>query len=102
MNRKGGYILLDLEDLNLDGVEKTLSGISGKIGKVYEACKPVVITNLKLKKALTGLSDDVVVPVANATLFDGDDVYGITTIVASMNINIMVNKTNNTYQSIKI
>lgn len=101
MNRKGGYILVDLEDLTMDGVENTLSGISGKIGKVYELGKPVVITNLKLKKALTGLTADVDVPVANATLVVANGVYVITTMVASMNININVNKTNNKYQGIK-
>ena len=101
MNRKGGYILVDLEDLALDGVENTLSGVSDKIKKVYESNKPVVITNLTLKKALTGLSADVVVPVANATLVVANGVYVITTMVASMNININVNKTNNKYQGIK-
>jgi hypothetical protein len=101
MNNKGGYILVDLEELILDGVENTLSGISGKIGKVYELNKPVVITNLKLKKALTGLSADVIIPVANATLVIANGVYVITTMIASMNININVNKTNNKYQGIK-
>lgn len=101
MNKKGGYILVDLEDLVMDGVENTLSGISAKIGTAYELAKPIVITNLKLKKALTGLSADVVVPVANASLVIANGVYVITTMIASMNININVNKTNNKYQGIK-
>ena len=101
MNRKGGYILLDLEDLNLDGVENTQSGISAKISKIYELKKTIVITNLKLKKALTGLSADVDIPVANATIVIANNVYVITTMIASMNININVGKTNNKYQGIK-
>lgn len=101
MNRNGGYVLLDLEDLTLDGVENTLSGISAKISKIYELKKPIVITNLKLKKALTGLSADVDVPVANATIVIANNVYVITTMIASMNININVTKTTNKYQGIK-
>lgn len=101
MNRKGGYILVDLEDLVLDGVENTLSGVSAKIGKAYDLKKPLVLTNLKLKKELTGLTADVDVPVADATICIANNVYVITTLIASMNININVNKTNNKYQGIK-
>ena len=101
MNRKGGYILVDLSDLTLDGVENTLSGVSDKIKKVYELNKPLVITNLKLKTALTGLTADVDVPVVNASIVIANDVYVITAMVASMNININVGKTNNKYQGIK-
>ena len=101
MSRKCGYIIVDLSELTLDGVENTLSGISGKIAKVYEQNKPLVITNLKLKKTLTGLSADVDIPVANATIVIANNVYVITTMIASMNININVTKTTNKYQGIK-
>ena len=101
MNRKGGYILVDGKDLNLDGVENTLTGISAKIGKAHELKKPIVITDLILKKELTGLTADVVVPVANATLVEANNVYVITTMIASMNININVTKTTDKYQGIK-
>ena len=101
MNKKGGYIIVDLSELTMDGVENTLTGISAKIKKAYESSKPVVITNLKLKRALTGLSADVDIPVANASLVIANGVYVLTTMIASMNININVNKTNNKYQGIK-
>lgn len=99
--QKGGYIIINLSDLVMDGVENTLSGISAKIQKVYELNKPLVITNLKLKTSLTGLASDVDVPLANATLVVANNVYVITTMIASMNININVGKTNNKYQGIK-
>lgn len=101
MNKKGGYIIVDLSELTMDGVENTLSGISAKFKKVYESSKPVVIANLKLKKALTGLSADIDIPVANASLVIANGVYVLTTMIASMNINININKTNNKYQGIK-
>lgn len=101
MNKKGGYIIVDLNELTMDGVENTSTGISAKIKKVYESSKPVVITNLKLKKALTGLSADIDIPVANASIVIANGVYVLTTMIASMNININVNKTNNKYQGIK-
>lgn len=101
MNKKGGYIIVDLSELTMDGVENTSTGISAKIKKVYESSKPVVITNLKLKKALTGLSADIDIPVANASIVIANGVYVLTTMIASMNININVNKTNNKYQGIK-
>ena len=101
MSKKGGYIIVDLSELTMDGVENTLSGISAKIKQVYELNKPVVITNLKLKKTLTGLSADVDIPVADATLVIANNVYVLTTMIASMNINININKTNNKYHGIK-
>ena len=101
MNKKGGYIIVDLSELTMDGVENTSTGISAKIKTAYESKKSVVITNLKLKKALTGLTADVDIPVANASLVIANGVYVLTTMIASMNININVNKTNNKYQGIK-
>ena len=98
---KGGYILVDLKDLTLDGVENTLVGISDKIKNVYGLGKPIIVTNLTLKKALTGLTKDVEVRSAYATLVEANNVYVITTMIASMNININVGKSNNKYQGIK-
>ena len=98
---KGGYILVDLKDLKLDGVENTLVGISDKIKNVYGLDKPIIVTNLTLKKELTGLTKDVEVHTAYATLVEANNVYVITTMIASMNININVNKSNNKYQGIK-
>lgn len=101
MNKKGGYIIVDLSELTMDGVENTSTGISAKIKKAYDSKKSVVITNLKLKRALTSLSADIDIPVANASLVIANGVYVLTTMIASMNININVNKTNNKYQGIK-
>ena len=101
MNKKGGYIIVDLSELTMDGVENTSTGISAKIKTAYESKKSVVITNLKLKKALTGLTADIDIPVANASLVIANGVYVLTTMIASMNINININKTNNKYQGIK-
>ena len=98
---KGGYIALDLSDLVLDGVENTLSGISKKIETAYDIKKPIIVTDLLLKKELTGLTKDVVVPVAHCNLAIANNVYVLTCMVASMNINININKTNNKYQGIK-
>ena len=97
----GGYILVDLKYLNTDGVENTLSGLSQKIKDVYNSNKPVIINNLTIKKELTGLSDDIIVNSAYATLVIANGVYVITTMIASMNINININKTTDKYQAIK-
>lgn len=96
-----GYISLNLSDLVMDGVENTLTGISKKIQRVVETKKPVVIENLKLKTALTGLGADVNVEVANANIVEANGVYVLTTMIASMNINININKTTDKYQGIK-
>lgn len=98
---QNGYILVDVKDLTLDGVENTLAGVSGKIKKVYDIHKPLVLKDLTLKKELTGLDEDVYVPVANATIAVANDVYVITTLIASMNININVTKDTNKYKGIK-
>lgn len=96
----GGYIILDLSDLVLDGVENTLSGLTEKITKVYKANKPVIISNLTIKKELTGLSKDVFVECGYANLVIANDVYVLTTMIASMNININFDE-DDKYQGIK-
>lgn len=101
MVKKGGYIQVDLSKLVLDGVENTLVGISEKVAHVYELGKPVIATDLLLKKELTGLTKDVSVPVANCSIVIANNVYVLTIMVASMNININIGKTNNKYQGIK-
>ena len=96
-----GYISLDLKDLVMDGVENTLDGLSSKIEAVVGSNKPVVICNLKLKKELTGLAKDVEVAVAHANIVEANGVYVLTSMLASMNINININKINNKYKGIK-
>ena len=101
MISKGGYIMLDCKDLVLDGVENTANGLSKRVAEVHAIKKPIVAYNLTLKKELTGLTEDVTVPVANCTVVVANDVYVLTTMIASMNINININKTNDKYQGIK-
>lgn len=95
-----GYIIVDLEDLVLDGVENTLSGIYAKVDKVYNVDKAVVLSNFTLKKELTGLTADIYVKNAHANIVYANNVYVITSLIASMNININV-ASNNKYQAIK-
>ena len=101
MIKKGGYVQLDCEGLVLDGVENTLAGISKKVADVYALNKPILATNLKLKKALTGLSSDVEVSNVYCSISIANNVYVLTCMVASMNININITKTTNKYQGIK-
>ena len=95
-----GYIIVDLHDLVLDGVENTLSGVYAKVDKVYNIDKAVVLSNFTLKKELTGLAKDIYVKNAHANIVYANDVYVITSLITSMNININVASTNK-YQAIK-
>lgn len=97
----GGYVIVDCKDLVLDGVENTLTGISSKFNEVYKSYKPVIISNLTLKKELTGLSDDIFVECAFATLVKANGVYVLTSLIASMNININITFDTDEYQGIK-
>ena len=96
----GGYIIVNAGDLVLDGVENTLTGVTEKFTKVYNSKKPVIITNLTLKKELTGLAKDIYVEVAHANLVPANDVLVLTTMIASMNININITN-DDKYQGIK-
>lgn len=96
----GGYIIFDAKDLVLDGVENTEVGITSKIQKIYNSKKPVIVTNLTIKKELTSLSNDIEVQAAHANLVIANGVYVLITMIASMNINININL-DDTYQGIK-
>lgn len=97
----GGYVIVDCADLVLDGVENTLTGISAKFKEVYKTYKPVVLSNLTLKKELTGLDADVKVECAYANLTIANGVYVLTSLIASMNINVNITLTTDKYQGIK-
>lgn len=96
-----GYIVVDLSDLILDGVENTGdSKLYAKFTKVLASRKPVVFENITLKKEFTGLAKDIVVDVAYGTITNNDGTYVCTMLLASMNININVESTNK-YKGIK-
>ena len=97
----GGYIIVDANELVLDGVENTLSGISKKFTTIYKERKPIILTNLVLKKELTGLSADIVADASYGNLVIANDVFVLTTMIASMNINVNIDFTNDKYQGIK-